>query len=132
MNKFIVWDVDMERFQTEDELMVNENGLVCNSQGELLEENIYKPKWHIGKTDIEDNDIYADCSIVEMTINDEDGMHSHKGFFNYNEALLCYEFKEPIPGAYGRRIWRMERLQTYSVIFKIIGTLQENGELLND
>ena len=129
-NEFIVWDEDYECFIDETECIFKD-GTLYRDHSNFLNQLSHDLTmfWGIGKTDIESNRIYADCSIVEMTITDEDGKHRHRGHFRYNDEILCYEFVEPLPENC-RRIWRMEKLQIYHVSLKIIGTLQENKELL--
>ncbi len=121
MKEFIVWDKNDNRFL--DSLFVN-----CELNEAVSNNEDFEIFQYIGKADIKGNKIYADSSVVEMTIRDEDGKHTHIGFFNYNSFLLCYDFREPYKNGEmsGNRIWRMEKLQIYSVQFKIIDTIQEN------
>ena len=133
MNEFIVWDDIRKVFlDDDDDFSLQQDG--CLIRGYYPEgspayaNDDFSYFNYIGKTDINDKKIYADSSILKMTISDEDGEHNHKGYFTYNELLLCYEFKEPFKDGEmsGNRIWRMEKLQPYLVTFKIIDTIQEN------
>jgi hypothetical protein len=121
MNEFIVWDEDLERFQNEDGLLLNENLKVCNSMGELLEEKIYKPLFGIGLTDIDGKKIYADCSIVEFEFGTGGEYHKMTGYFSYNNQTLRYEIKD---------VNKREAIYLWTGYIekeiKIIDTVQEN------
>ena len=119
MRKFKIYNRGLKRWCPNG--LLKTDGEVASSHPEH-----YQICWGIEKKDKAGEEIYADSSIVKITINDEDGEHSHKGFFSYNDDILCYGFKEPISNNTQRRIWRMEKLQMYAVSFKIIDTLQEN------
>jgi len=86
---------------------------------------------YIGKTDIEGNKIYADFSIVEVKLKDyailKFNPNKFIGYFSYNEKTLRYLFHadDKIHG------WGADFLNHLEYI-KIIGTLQENKELLDD
>lgn len=142
MNEFIVWDEENKCFVNMNMLydidfyskQVNYFYLEEIAESEFEENSVCTSNFsicnYIGKTDIEGNKIFADSSIVEMDIYDEDGEHLHIGYFRYNDSLLLYEFIEKADSFGVKNIWRMEKLQTYSVNLKIIGTLQQDKELL--
>jgi len=75
---------------------------------------------HIGKTDIEGNKIYAECSIVEFMVLD----CRYMGFFTYNARLLRYELEVSEFGnsEYSNSIRDL----------KVKGTLQEDKHLLRE
>ena len=148
MNEFIVWDKENhmgedKKFFTLDELRVEgfhfhftedfkteifelvDNDMGC-SQSFLK----HKTFPYIGKTDDtpEQNKIYADCSIVDYLMVFTDGCkpERYRGVFKYNNKTCSYDIVND----------RMEQLAINSfwvdkaTDFKVIGTLQENEELL--
>lgn len=128
MNEFIVWDKDCEVFI--DEIMMNRNGIPFH-KGWAVDEETYIFFNHIGKTDIEGNKIYADCSIVEFEMSGSRINFKATGYFYFDKGDLSYEFvclkidKKMIEPRKDIN-WR----DAYSKTIKIIGTLQENPELL--
>ena len=138
MNNFIVWDEDEREFYIVDTMIGTINGYKvakvkplpenCDSEcySELKvfdwdysdEDKIFKP---IGIKDINNNPIYADCSIVEFEFFETlDNMINIKGYFQYHKESLSYlvyifEYKR-----------RIEFLQYRMRNFKIIDTIQEN------
>lgn len=74
----------------------------------------------IGLNDINDNKIYANCSIVEF--NNSQLWNKHIGIFFYNKDKLCYQIKI-IDGIRKDEIIPYDR---YCSDFKIIDTIQEN------
>jgi hypothetical protein len=131
MREFITWDKVSKRFHER----LNYGDAIefdkVDKNYKVYSHESFEDFEFIGKTDdtSEQNKMYANSSIIDMTINDEDGTHSHIGYFDYNELILCYEFREK-SGEF-TRIWRLEKLQPYSVELKVIGTLQQNPELLS-
>jgi len=92
-------------------------GMITDNQGNA---KFYRFPF-IGKTDIEGEKIYADSSIVEFATND---LGWQKGYFTYNENGLNYQFNSK-DGALLTDWMEIRSL-------KVIGTLQENPELLGE
>ena len=126
MNEFIVYDGD-ELIGYEYLLEDGRRVFVLKNEGierlGTITEPYDRPLLrypYIGKTDIEGNKIYADSSIVEFSTND---LGWQKGYFSYNENGLNYQFNSK-DGALLTDWMEIKNL-------KIIGTLQENKELLD-
>lgn len=95
---------------------------------------------YISKTDTEGNKIYADCSIVEFDYYfgsskyDKNTREHFIGYFSYNSDKLRYELRakelEQDKSKFkNNTLWFVtfdENIET----LKVIGTLQENKELL--
>jgi len=111
MNEFIVWDneenVFIDNFASEDYEPLND--LFKNSRYDFLR--------NIGKTDIENNKIYADCSIVEFTVADY--KTKDIGYFTYDSDYTSYLVKNlrGVALKYSKKFIRN---------LKIIDTIQEN------
>ena len=97
MNEFIVWDKLSTNYGFGKVIELKENG---NIKVELRDENgkeFYKYRrqcdvsFHrpIGKTDINNKKIYADCSIVKITWRS--GVEEI-GYFSYSKKKLAYLF----------------------------------------
>jgi len=122
VNEFIVWDGI--KFFSFDEVLRKFNITILEAD-DMDEEYSIHP--YIGKTDdtLEKNKIYADCSIVEFIIKGtrEKGI----GYFTYNKEKLRYEVmyldEESLEFNKSFEFSRILNL-------KVIGTLQENKELL--
>jgi len=126
MNEFIVWDKKSESFrqiikidfvniyfqlesESSDDYKVNLNDLTTHT--------------YIGKTDINDKKIYADCSIVEFEYNDDVFSYQATGYFTYDSEIASYVLIDDAKN--------IEQLSKKCVTnIKVIGTLQENPELL--
>jgi len=130
MNEFIVWDG--KEFINKDEYR-----FVIDLKGMLLERsntvtliqpnNKHKYFNYIGKTDISDKKIYADCSVFEFEFTERNNKKfSYTGWFEFNYEDLRYEINI-LNNSKAVCLWydngRIDNL-------KIIGTLQENPELL--
>ena len=71
---------------------------------------------HIGKKDISDKKIYADCSIVEF---EDVHLNLHKGYFQYSNTSLKYFIRLLCGATVDYDFYRYGN-------FKIIDTIQEN------
>jgi len=140
MNEFIVWDEESKRFLSYNDVNLMGGNVTevavlsyINSMDECYCGDTQQLTFHnyIGKTDIEGNKIHADCSIVEVKLKDYDSLKFNPnkfiGYFSYNEKTLRYLFHadDKIHG------WGADFLNHLEYI-KIIGTLQENPELLKE
>lgn len=137
MNEFIVWDeednesITLEQYQ---EKYPKEQGFndTYNEQVSRFLDNYFGCDTfnYIGKTDINDKKIYADCSIVKLDIYINGiCIHGEKGYFKYDTKELRYNFHRLnfISSRHDNiRSYVDERFKN----IKIIGTLQENPELL--
>lgn len=124
MSEFIVWD---------DGCFINEDDFAICSNGELITWSCYgdlestsgkKYFIYVGIKDIDGKKIYADCSVVEFDHELIDAYDTfvikRKGYFTMNYNFLAYE----IDGiTYALNEHKISNL-------KVIGTLQENPELL--
>ena len=131
MNEFIVWDNKENKINDFYPIAVKSNGdiLWCTptyGKWETAPKGRFTILPYIGKTDIEDNKIYADYSIVEFRIKFK-GVF--KGHFWWNKITLRYMIE----------IYREDGFKTLVEFnfqemdqFKIIGTIQENKHLLGD
>jgi len=117
MNEVIVWDEDSECF-IEDFAM--EEYMPLN---DIFKSNGYQFFNYIGKTDINDKKIYADCSIVEFTVADY--KTKDIGYFTYDSDYTSYLVKNSrgVVLKYSKKFIRN---------LKIIGTLQEDKHLLGE
>lgn len=142
MNEFIVWDdknkvfiskdnvIELnERFCGEDHFYYGDEIYPISSAEMLFPmfEDYYKDRLtfccYIGKADINNKKIYADCSIVKFSYqyNDRSQIEVCIGYFTYSKDVLQYLFV----GLDGIRrfFYKME----YGVKnLKIIDTIQEN------
>ena len=137
MNEFIIWDKGKERFPTSDNFLIDSKGFISNLNNEQLDENTYIPLYYIGKTDINDKKIFADSSIVESRITYDVGgtFETLRGWFRFNSERLNYEFIVPVNhnnGMKPREIYNYSKLHYKMSNLKVIGSLQENPELLKE
>ena len=131
MNEFIVWDEDLECFRVEDDFLLDTEDRVCNSNGELLDEETYKPFKSIGKTDIEGKKIYAESSIVEFEIDLSHKIEVKRGFISYDYECLCYRIQVKNNNInHGFDYYEFSHYDIENL--KIIGTLQQDKELLDE
>lgn len=111
MNEFIVWDneenIFIENFASE----------VYEPLNDLLSNKSYDFLPYIVITDINNNKIYADCSIVEF----DDGLKT-KGYFTYIPEELRYILR--ILNSDILEELRADRWDIYRI--KIIDTIQQN------
>lgn len=146
MNEFIVWDEDEQQFLTTKEIFDDtELGFDINKDGKLSLINfgvdeIFNPDGddynqcfrreiniktfnYIGKTDIEGNKIYADSSIVEFVYRN----NNSRAVIKWDDIQLTYDVEF-------RSGFRARYADVYQEMFglKVIGTLQENPELLKE
>lgn len=119
MNKFVVWDKKNKRFLDGDEFAIDDNGKVYNWDSD----SCLKPFKlnmellnYIGKNDINNNKIYADCSIVKL--GDDIGFIKYSPFLSANVfiSLSYYKTEQPLMECSLFNINNME----------IIDTIQEN------
>jgi len=101
-------------------------GMLTNNQGDA---KFYRFPY-IGKTDIEDNKIYADSSIFEFDYDSLIGIVSYrklKGFFYFELKTLSYRIKLMHPLFFRGKDFNDLLYHNRSMSnFKIIDTLQEN------
>ena len=131
MNEFIVWDNKFEKFiePSYEIVMTTKDALLKGIQGGhgFVEE--WEAFNYIGKTDINDKKIYADCSIFEFDL----GLYSKRrkglGYFQWNEDLLRYEIL-----VINSNEAKCEPLLEFNPFlqgkFNIIGTIQQDKHLL--
>jgi len=145
MKEFIVWDEDNKVFIDETKCILQDGTLYRNHRD--FEDGISDDLTmvnYIGKTDDtpEQNKIYADCSILEwIEINYLGRRHSmttgevtrinpkevkRRGYFTFSKYDLSYAI---IQLEDGEESPALNYNTTYSN-FKVIGTLQQNPELL--
>jgi len=145
MNEFIVWDKENyigndDRFYTPSDLSLDGLYLQIIDDGKLIltdmvDDGEYSvPKQiqietfsYTGKTDIDGNKIYADSSIVEFDFETEEKI---VGYFTYNKEWLRFDFVAPLERCCVKPKADMAYIPSYFKNLKIIGTLQENKELL--
>jgi hypothetical protein len=84
MNEFIVWDKLNKEFLTTG-FSINPLGGCYNTRDIKMDCSLHN---YIGKKDINNNKIYADCSIVEFL-----RLGVWKGFFYFDKSLLSYRIK---------------------------------------
>jgi hypothetical protein len=133
MNEFIVWDKDIEKFEylnntwlefgLEVEPMLVNSGAVGYERISTTNISIHN---YIGKTDIEGNKIYANSSIVEVN-DSKSKFYEDICIVRYDKNICSFmlcsvDFEDD----------RQEHFRPdYSnKNYKVIGTLQENPELL--
>jgi hypothetical protein len=127
-NEFIVWDERLKEFlepMTIEQLAIS---MPVNKKF-LFDWNIFP---YIGKTDDtpEQNKIYAGTSIVEFDFLEE--LHNTIklcGIFTFNIDELRYEIN------LDEKVYEYSCLSyndTFMSNFKVIGTIQENPELLGE
>lgn len=123
-NEFIVWDKKSKKWATNSNI---KNYLWFSSSIVYKREDSKQFAFfnYVGKTDIEGNKIYADSSIVKVGY----GKNSATGVIRWNNKDSLYEFVE-VDEDGTEFVMRLYNLKNED--FKIIGTLQENKELLND
>mgnify|MGYP000851796969 CR=1 FL=1 len=123
MNKFVVWDKKNKRFLDGDEFAIDDNGKVYNWDSDSylkpFKQNMELLNY-IGKNDINNNKIYADCSIVEFEWKIS-GLKK-VGYFYYSNEYLCYMIKWV--SEYTSDVLFYDKKKKKN--FKIIDTIQEN------
>ena len=117
MSEFIVWDKEYKYFTKEYTLA--SDGEICYSGRCIQESPILSIHNYIGIKDINDNNIYADSSIVEFV---DLARNKLVGYFRFNKYALRY-YIEVIRGD----DWRTFRTSNFNDFdFKIIDTIQES------
>jgi hypothetical protein len=134
MNEFIVWDKYEEKFLNEENIAINGVGTLFEA---CLDEDVYNlfekqdrftVHEYIGKGDIKDRKIYADCSIVEFEIflimPDDTIKTQYKlnGIFTFNVDELRYEIDILNHSSFVCLNYNIGNMRN----FKIIDTIQEN------
>lgn len=137
MNEFIMWD------KIEKEWLTTGNMPICSMEETLIfdfsDSNEVSSHLYIGKTDIYGNKIYADSSIVEFeyedripTLIDDDVIIKFTAYFEYNidelrcELIILDYDRTKTKSIYSVLSYNMDLMKN----LKVIGTLQENQELL--
>lgn len=135
MNEFIVWDGKC--FYSDCSygyLMLKQNGIIYENLesdygGRETKKTDFKPLFYIGIKDINNNKIYADCSIVEFDYIDlnmelkEWERRTYKGFFKWHQDMLSY----CIHYDGGNEFFNEVKFFSYIFEnFKVIDTIQEN------
>lgn len=136
-NEYIAWFPNMDRFMREEEasqhLMDITNGRLVfnideleNGHDDVLEYysgDGYSIHEYIGKKDINDNKIYANCSIVEFDWRycTEINFTKHRGFFYFDKKQVCYRVE-----TVGKFPFDIIYAESEIANLKIIGTIQEN------
>lgn len=127
MNEFIVWDEEKKEFYE-----YSNRFHAARADGVLIEDNLgfeeedrerFTPYFYIGRKDINDKKIYAECSIVEFSYICCDEEFIIKGYFTWDEEYLKYII-DPIEG-YENAI----EYEPFKFInMRVIGTLQEKDK----
>lgn len=118
MNEFIFWNKHYEKFF--DDLTIS--GINVNEALEENEDWIALP--YIQKDDINNNKIYADCSIVEFRNNKDLGYLGY-GYFIYNTKDLKYMIKVISSNEIYNNL-ELPYMPNVMNNIKIIDTIQEN------
>ncbi len=134
MKEFIVWDKDNKMFYPPSSIWK----LNLSAWDNMKELRIFQ---HIGKSDINNNKIYANCSVVEfmhkgkwLYLNGITGESKHedikmKGYFQFHEDKLRYELiildwdKKKSESIFSVLPYNMETIAN----LKIIDTIQETN-----
>ncbi len=141
MNEFIVWFPNIGRFMRVEEssthLMNVSNGrLVCNTdelenscEDDVLEyylNGAYTLHQAIGKTDMDNKKIYADCSIVEFKMHGTKSIVKVQGYFYWSDISLSYRWQNLTLDGKLRIEKHISWESAIGLKFKIIDTIQEN------
>lgn len=130
MEKFIVWNESTKEFDIESyKYVLDCNGRLLersknNNSSVLYFDNNLKHFFDIGLKDINENSIYADCSIVELTYKDFSTSENVvlQGYFTWDDEDLRYEIDILNHSLYICLNYRIDLV----VNIKIIDTIQEN------
>lgn len=122
--KFIAWDKEKKAFiylpETGDVELIQDSDFIefdyCKDQIEIFQST--------GKKDINGKTIYYDSSIVEFEFTDNFGVITLTGIIEFCESQMKVFVDVPLHGA------SLEFDNSTMSNFKIIGTIQENPELL--
>ncbi|WP_373069883.1 hypothetical protein [Sulfurimonas sp.] len=128
MNEFIVWDEKQKKFiqPSREIVMTTKDGLLKGINGGNGFVEQWKPFSYIGKTDINNKKIYADCSILEFKMYGTKSVVSVKGYFYWSCEKLRYKFMSLVVDNYPRKEKNIEWNRAIGQRFKIIDTIQEN------
>lgn len=118
MNEFIVWDKDCKDFLNDFDRKKLSIKIIedCKDLGNMARFTFHQ---YIGKKDINNNKIYADCSIVEFEYKDTSDKYIEKGVFKYHNDL-CFYYIEDFRGT----LFHLVKDTIRNI--KIIDTVQEN------
>ncbi len=119
MNEFIVWDKQDKEFR-EDYLVSGD--LDLSYIGTDVSNYRCTVHQYIGKKDINNKKIYADCSIVEFWFDNGKERVFLKGYFTYNDIDLRYEVD--ILG--DSKYVYLDYVHEYFTCFRIVDTIQKN------
>lgn len=129
MNKFVVWDKKNKRFLDGDEFAIDDNGKVYNWDSDSylkpFKQNMELLNY-IGKNDINNNKIYADCSIVEFGFIGfgESKIVTYQGFAKWNSDKYRYDIE--VISHSDRFVFDLGKCIDRISNLKIIDTMQEN------
>lgn len=121
MSEFMVWDDIGKEFikDVTSFISFNSNGTINCFNG-FGDTKYFKA---IGLKDIDNKEIYADCSIVEILINHKSaGNRLSIGYFKFNKEYLRYE----VVFIDGYMKSKTEFYHLFMSNIKIIDTIQEN------
>ena len=132
MSEFTIWSEQRKEFMSKDGF--NDCiGLTLDMELKNFDDNLlpsgYKLFWGIGKKDINDKNIFADSSIVEFNFKKNKYdllMFPMKGYFVYSTEELRYAIIPLSDEDFS--YYFFDHLSMTNL--KIIGTIQENGDLL--
>jgi len=126
--EFIVWDDTRKRFVERGDVIYSFYGetrlTAIPNEMEYTDKDIEFNKFnifsYIGKTDINNKEIYADCSILEFTYFSSSGWVDEVGYFKWDDENLRYEVhleyeKETVPFN-----------PLYFDAMEVVDTIQEN------
>lgn len=132
MNEFIVWDKDSKSFtenftiSPDGSVWVGRAGVDTGYKLQYEKKDTAKLLNYIGKTDINNKKIYADCSIVEFDIKDHIDKNKNRkyvGFFSFDSRGLRYRINYILSdGTYESMTYNRGRVRN----IEIIDTIQEN------
>ena len=126
MDELIEWSEELKMFSNSKTL----KDLLREDTYDEHEINEVEYFHYIRKTDINNEKIYADCSVVEIKYNTSVSLKCIIGTFKYNSDCLCYEFINSDSKSFTNKIVRFDEITFNRSHLKIIGTLQENPELV--
>lgn len=128
MEEFIVWYSDGQNsFSKEftlDELIANDHFDYISDSPLLKDYKVIEIRQSVGLNDINNNKIYADCSIVEFESDCLDKNIRRYGFFTYNVERLQYMISTRYISQYENIEWIISHKNLTNI--KIIDTIQEN------
>jgi len=121
MNEFIVWDKILKKFigksgKTTDMCTMRNDGLLSlDNDAEMF--------FYIGLKDINNNKIYADCSIVEF----EKYARTYKGVFEFDKCSLSYRLRviKTTDTSIIENEFTFDYIEINECNFKIIDTIQQ-------